>query len=201
VVSSSGDWSAEVIHLADLAGRVRVYPESDENFPVSWTQQRQALLQMLQLLGNDPTFQQAMNDPENMAVLKRLVGLEDLALPGDQARVKQFREIEQLLREAPQIFTDSLTGALRVEPTIRPDVFADDHAAELATCRRWMSSRSGQQAKAANPQGFANVRAHAIAHFRALQAQAEGPGALAPPAVIPAAQPAPSAPANHSNKG
>ncbi|HUK53084.1 MAG TPA: hypothetical protein VL099_07325, partial [Candidatus Binatia bacterium] len=146
VVGSSGDWSAETVHLADLAGRVRVYPESDENFPVSWTQQRQALLQLLQLLGNDPTFKQTMNDPENMAVLKRLVGLNDLALPGDEARVKQFREIEQLLTEPPQIFTDSLTGALRIEPSIRPDVFADDHAAELATCRRWMSSADGQRA-------------------------------------------------------
>ena len=182
VAGSSGDWSAETIHLADLAGRVRVYPETDENFPVSWTQQRQSLLQLLQLLGNDPTFRQAMNDPENMAVLKRLVGLDDLALPGDEARVKQFREIEQLLAEPPQIFTDSLTGALRVEPTIRPDVFADDHAAELATCRRWMSSDDGQRAKAANPQGFANVRAHAIAHFRALQAQAQGIPPV-PPAV------------------
>lgn len=188
VVSSSGDWSAETIHLADLAGRVRVYPEADENFPVSWTQQRQSLFQLLGLMGNDPTFKQAMMDPENMAVLKRLVGLDDLALPGDEARVKQFREIERLLVEPPQIFTDSLTGALRIEPSIRPDVFADDHSAELATCRRWMSSDDGQRAKLANPQGFANVRAHAMAHYRALAAQAAGASPLPPP--IPIAPPA-----------
>ena len=188
VVSSSGDWSAETIHLSDLAGRVRVYPESDENFPVSWTQQRQSLFQLLQVMGNDPTFKQAMSDPENMAVLKRLVGLDDLALPGDEARVKQFREIERLLVEPPQIFTDSLTGAVRIEPSVRPDVFADDHAAELATCRRWMSSDDGQRAKGANPQGFANVRAHAMAHYRALAAQAAGPalaGPLPPPVAVP----------------
>ncbi len=189
VVSSSGDWSAETIHLADLAGRVRVYPEADENFPVSWSQQRQSLFQLLGLLGNDPTFKQAMSDPENMAVLKRLVGLDDLALPGDESRVKQFREIERLLTEPPQIFTDSLTGALRIEPSIRPDVFADDHAAELATCRRWMSSDDGQRARQSNPQGFANVRAHAMAHYRALAAQAAGASPLPPaiPIVPPAA--------------
>ncbi|HUJ41278.1 MAG TPA: hypothetical protein VLW54_12090 [Candidatus Acidoferrales bacterium] len=201
VVSSSGDWSAETIHLADLAGRVRVYPEADENFPVSWTQQRQSLFQLLGLMGNDPTFKQAMMDPENMAVLKRLAGLDDLALPGDEARVKQFREIERLLAEPPQIFTDSLTGALRIEPSIRPDVFADDHASELATCRRWMSSDDGQRAKAGNPQGFANVRAHAMAHYRALAAQAAGMSPLppqipiAPPAATSAASPEPPAPA------
>jgi len=197
VVSSSGDWSAETIHLADLAGRVRVYPEADENFPVSWTQQKQSLFQLMQLMGNDPAFKQAMADPENMAVLKRLVGLDDLALPGDEARVKQFREIARLLLEPPQVFTDSLTGVLRVEPSIRPDVFADDHAAELATCRRWMSSDDGQRAKQANPQGFANVRAHAIAHFRALSAQAAGMSPLPPPLVVPGAS-ATSAPAERT---
>jgi len=135
-------------------------------------------------------------------VLKRLAGLDDLALPGDEARVKQFREIERLLTEPPQIFTDSLTGALRIEPSIRPDVFADDHAAELATCRRWMSSDDGQRAKAGNPQGFANVRAHAMAHYRALAAQAAGMSPLppqipiAPPAAKPAASPEPPAPAD-----
>jgi len=198
VVSSSGDWSAETVHLADLAGRVRVYPEADENFPVSWTQQRQSLFQLMGLLGNDPTFKQAMSDPENMAVLKRLAGLDDLALPGDESRVKQFREIERLLAEPPQIFTDSLTGALRIEPSIRPDVFADDHAAELATCRRWMSSDDGQRAKQLNPQGFANVRAHAMAHYRALAAQSAGASPLPPqiPIVSPGAgSTAPAAPA------
>jgi hypothetical protein len=202
VVSSSGDWSAETIHLADLAGRVRVYPEADENFPVSWTQQRQSFFQLLQLMGNDPAFQQAMRDPENMAVLKRLVGLDDLALPGDEARVKQFREIERLLLEPPQVFTDSLTGALRVEPSIRPDIFADDHAAELATCRRWMSSDDGQRAKLANPQGFANVRAHAMAHFRAISAQGAGTSPLPPPVAVPpgAASPAAARPQEESQR-
>ncbi|HMD31466.1 MAG TPA: hypothetical protein VKG84_06125, partial [Candidatus Acidoferrales bacterium] len=194
VVSSSGDWSAESIHLTDLAGRVRVYPESDENFPVSWTQQKQSFFQLLQVMGNDPTFKQAMSDPENMAVLKRLVGLDDLALPGDEARVKQFREIERLLLEPPQIFTDSLTGTIRIEPSIRPDVFADDHAAELATCRRWLSSDEGQRAKVANPQGFANVRAHAMAHYRALAAQSAGASPLPPAIGLPPAAMPPGAP-------
>jgi hypothetical protein len=193
VVSSSGDWSAETVQLADLAGRVRVYPETDENFPVSWTQQRQAFLQLLQLLGKDPTFQRAMADPENMAVLKHLVGLDDLALPGDEARVKQYREIEQLLLEPPQISADPVTGILRMEPSIRPDTFADDHVSELATCKRWMSSDAGQRARVDNAQGFLNVRAHAIAHFEAIRAQATAaaqnvgmaPGAAAGAGVPP----------------
>jgi hypothetical protein len=51
------------------------------------------------------------------------------------------------------------------------DELLDDHAAELAEIRRWASSDAGQLARAQNPLGFANVRAHAAAHQAALARQ------------------------------
>jgi hypothetical protein len=48
------------------------------------------------------------------------------------------------------------------------DELLDDHAAEFEECRRWASSDAGQQARAQNPAGFANVRAHAAEHAAAL---------------------------------
>lgn len=172
VLSGSQEWVPETIQLADLKGRVRVFPETDENFPVSWTQQRQSLLQLMQVMGADPVFQQAMNAPENMAVLKRLSGLDDIALPGDDARVKQYREIEQMLAAPPLVAANPATGEIVVTPTILPDDFADDHASELETCKRWMTSEAGQLAKLQNPDGFANVRAHALLHQRAIDVAA-----------------------------
>jgi hypothetical protein len=172
VLGASDEWAPETIELADLKGEVRVFPETDENFPVSWTQQRQSLLQLLQIMGGDPVFQQAMSAPENMAVLKRLSGLDDISLPGDDARVKQYREIGQMLATPPIVVANPKTGEILVTPTVLPDDFADDHASELETCKRWMTSEAGQVAKAQNRDGFANVRAHAILHQRALDAAA-----------------------------
>jgi hypothetical protein len=40
------------------------------------------------------------------------------------------------------------------------DELLDDHAAEFEECRRWASSDAGQQARAQNLAGFANLRAH-----------------------------------------
>jgi hypothetical protein len=53
-------------------------------------------------------------------------------------------------------------------PSVPIDVLLDDHAVEFQECKRWANSEAGQAAKLTNPAGFANVRAHAEAHLRAM---------------------------------
>src|SRR5712671_2268848 len=57
-----------------------------------------------------------------------------------------------------------------VLPSVPVDQLLDDHAAEFEECKRWANSDAGQAARMTNPAGFANVRAHAEAHLRAVQA-------------------------------
>jgi hypothetical protein len=64
-------------------------------------------------------------------------------------------------------------GALRhspalVLPSVPVDQLLDDHAVEFEECKRWANSEAGQSAHMTNPAGFANVRAHAEAHLRAI---------------------------------
>jgi hypothetical protein len=124
--------------------------------------------------------------PENMALIKRLIGLEDIVIPDDESRTKQFREIAQLVLEQPVIQRDPRTGAETIVPSIVPDAFADDHAVELATCKRWFSSDGGQVAKIESPAGYANVRAHALLHQQFLQRQTQPAPAPSPQAPSPA---------------
>jgi hypothetical protein len=58
-----------------------------------------------------------------------------------------------------------------VLPSVPVDDLLDDHATELEEIRRWSSTETGQAARLENPLGFANVRAHAAAHQRALTQQ------------------------------
>jgi hypothetical protein len=58
-----------------------------------------------------------------------------------------------------------------VRSTVPVDELLDDHATEFEECRRWASSDAGQIARAQNPAGFANVRAHAAEHAAALARQ------------------------------
>jgi hypothetical protein len=72
-----------------------------------------------------------------------------------------------------------ITGEL-ILPSIPVDDLLDDHATELEEIRRWASSETGQAARMENPLGFANVRAHAAAHERALVAQQQSAALAAP---------------------
>jgi hypothetical protein len=55
-----------------------------------------------------------------------------------------------------------------VLPSVSVDQLLDDHAVEFEECKRWSNSEAGQSARMTNPAGFANVRAHAEAHLRAM---------------------------------
>jgi hypothetical protein len=57
-----------------------------------------------------------------------------------------------------------------VLPSVPVDQLLDDHATEFEECKRWANSEAGQAARMTNPAGFANVRAHAEAHLRAIAA-------------------------------
>src|SRR5215472_8460560 len=69
--------------------------------------------------------------------------------------------------KSPVTNHQSLTLVL---PSVPVDQLLDDHAVEFEECKRWANSEAGQAARMTNPAGFANVRAHAEAHLRALNA-------------------------------
>ncbi len=119
-----------------------------------------------------------------------MLGLAELVIPGEDSRNKQLREIQQLLTSAPIIVSVHPTGAVHIEPvaadgstggtagtmplvlpSIPVDELLDDHAVEFEECKRWANSEAGQAAHMTNPAGFANVRAHAEAHLRAMKQQ------------------------------
>jgi hypothetical protein len=82
-----------------------------------------------------------------------------------------------------------------VLPSVPVDQLLDDHAVEFEECKRWANSEAGQAAKITNPAGFANVRAHAEAHLRAMSIAAGAAATqntAAPPSKAPPKAPAAS---------
>ena len=169
LLGAGAAFESQWIRLADLKGNLFSYPETDEQYPTLWSQQRAVLLQ---LLGNpDPQIQSVLAHPENMALVKRLIGLEELVVPDEESRAKQYREIAQLVAEVPIVRHDDGSGIEVMLPSIVPDEFADNHAVELEVCMRWFSSDAGQVAKIESPAGYANVKAHAMFHRDYLKKQ------------------------------
>ena len=211
LLGAGSAFESKWIRLADLKGNLFSYPETDEQYPTLWSQQRGVLLQLL--ANPDPEIQSVLAHPENMALVKRLIGLEELVIPNEESRTKQYREIAQLVAEAPIVRApmDEPGGAgnsfgerddagnrldardarfaadatATILPSIVPDEFADNHAVELEICMRWFSSDAGQVAKIEAPAGYANVRAHAMLHKSYLLKQQgallQHPATLLPP--------------------
>jgi len=189
LLGPDGALDTRMIRVADLKGNICVHPETDETFPRLKSQQRGVLQQLFGL--KDPVIQEALAEPANLGYIKSVLGLTELVVPGEDARNKQLREIQVLLGSGPIVVEREVTsGEWRVAreekgdqrsangdqetsavlPTVAVDVLLDDHRVEFEECKRWANSEAGQSAKLANPAGFANVRAHAEAHLRAMQA-------------------------------
>jgi hypothetical protein len=182
LLGAGAAFESKWIRLADLKGNLFSYPETDEQYPTLWSQQRAVLLQLLS--SPDPEMQAVLSHPENLGLVKRLIGLEELIIPDEESRTKQYREIAQLVAESPVAGNDA-ADSVTVLPSIMPDEFADNHAVELQACMRWFSSDAGQVAKIEAPAGYANVRAHAMLHKSYLLKQQgallQHPATLLPP--------------------
>jgi hypothetical protein len=185
ILGPGGEFESRWIRLADLKGNIQAYPESDETFPRLKSQQRGVIQQLMS--SSDPLIQQALADPANIGFVKSVLGLSDLVVPGEDSRNKQLREIEVLLHSAPIALAGSGSAGVppaggreggegvprqdagaTLLPSVPVDLLFDDHAVELEECRRWANSDAGQVARIENPAGFANVRAHAEVHLRAI---------------------------------
>ncbi len=120
LLGAGAAFESKWIRLADLKGNLFSYPETDEQYPTLWAQQRAVLMQ---LMGSpDPQIQAMLSNPENLALVKRLIGLEELVIPDEESRTKQYREIAQLVAEAPIVARTGATDAAVPNPAA---AFAD----------------------------------------------------------------------------
>jgi hypothetical protein len=194
ILGPGGKFESRWVRLADLKGNIQAHPEGDETFPRLKSQQRAVVQQLM--ASSDPLIQQALADPANIGFVKGVLGLSDLVVPGEDSRNKQLREIDLLLASAPisekvtggrgQVAGENLTpDTYHLQPSVPVDLLFDNHAVELEECRRWANSDAGQVAHIENPVGFANVRAHAEAHLRAIGLAYQNVNAKQPSVATP----------------
>jgi hypothetical protein len=126
------------------------------------------LREIQQLLASQPIVVQ-VPAPEPVAALDRGRGL-DANGPETKSSSKDASPAAQS-NPAGNSAAQAATGGKQtlVLPSVPIDQLLDDHATEFEECKRWANSDAGQAAHMTNPAGFANVRAHAEAHLRAMQ--------------------------------
>lgn len=142
--------------------------EGSDTLPVTWSQQKDAIMQLLQL--NNEKVLETLGSPENLPLIRKALGLTDFTVPGENDRNKQYEEIDQLINSEPiEIpgMMDPLSGGMGQSqqlPSVDIDPDLDNHTIEYEVCRNWLVSDAGRLAKIDNPKGYLNVLLHMKAH-------------------------------------
>lgn len=193
-------------------GNFGCYPDEDSSFPESTTQKRASFQNIVTLSETSPLAAQALDNPDNWELAKRMWGLSELVIIPAEARDKQVAEIEILLSQSPlppdpmelqdaqmkhaeAIIDAQGTGSAPpppMDPTalMKPSIPVDEldfHQYEFAKCQEWLSSaaRRTEDSKG-NQQGVLNVKLHALAHQQMMAMIAPPPMPAAPPTKKPA---------------
>lgn len=180
---TDGNFINTFIRKAELEGKIgRVELEANENLPLTWSQQKDIIMQLL--TAASPEILNIIGSPENLPVIRQAIGLTDFYVPGEDDRNHQYDEIKLLLESEPMPTGDPMMPEM---PSVDVDPIYENHAIEFEIVRKWAISPAGQQAKTDNEAGYKNVLLHGKLHHMIMQQnmmmqQAPGntPGAAPP---------------------
>jgi len=170
-----GNFINVFIRKAELEGKIgSIELEANENLPITWNQQKDAIMALFEL--NNEAITATLASPENLPYIKKAIGLTDYIIPGEDDRNKQNEEIIQLVNSEPiQMPPDPMMMQQAMQmgmpppppielPSIECDMEVDDHVLEADLCRRWLVSDAGRLCKLENPSGYKNVLLHMKMH-------------------------------------
>lgn len=186
------------IRQAQMTGKVgAVEPDINESFPISWAQKRDILMSLIAL--KNPMVDEVISHPENSGTVAGYIGFPELYIPGDDDRNKQLWEISQLILTSPMMLPPPMPGPGMGQPPEQqgpppeqqqqggmppqgppqeqmhssiPIQQWENHSVEAETCKAWLKSEVGIDAKQNNPGGYMNVVAHMQEHDQVAQMQA-----------------------------
>jgi hypothetical protein len=164
----SGNFFNVFIKRAELEGKIgRIELEANENLPLSWSQQKDIVMQLLQAA--NPEILAVLGAPENLAKIRDAIGLTDFFVPGEDDVQAENDEIKALLGASPMPTGDPMNPEM---PSIEVDEIYDNHPIRWEIDRKYIISEAGRQAKIDNPEGYRNVLLHGKMHFMMAQQQA-----------------------------
>lgn len=101
VPGKKGQQELVEVNVQDLKGNILAAPVVDSNFPESWSAKSNRFFQIFSQAGQNPLLLKLLNHPDNHALAKDLLGLEDFEDPDADSRDKQIQEIQELSEGQP----------------------------------------------------------------------------------------------------
>lgn len=179
------------VRRAQLVGKIGdIELETAEQLPVTWGQNKDAVLQLMQ--SQNPGIMEALADPENIPTITSAIGMPDFKIPGEDDRTVQYEEIRQLLDSEPIIGISPETGMEEEQPSVNIEPLVDNNIIHSDICRRFLISPAGRLAKIENAEGYKNILLHMERHIQVIQAMQmmnAAPSATEDPTAKPEQEP------------
>ena len=172
-LAAPGKKARRVSPIAIRKGNFCIYPEADEGRPVLFRDKREQLGGVL----SNPGLAPSIPEFDNLDLIRRILGYPEWVITGEDAWIKQGKEIEELLSVPgdPQIAAAIATGQPPPEfPTVKIGPL-DNDAVEFKRCLAFANSEEGMEAAIENPIGFENFLMHAGLHKQRMQEMAPPP--------------------------
>lgn len=186
------------LEVNDLKANILCYAESDENFPETFTQKKNAFMTFFDAAIKNPQLAEVMFNAANLEYMQNMSSMGEVYIPQVASRNKQLGEIEVLSRQKPlpnPEYEDLMTKlemmkAKGVDPadleqaiqeleqmpqevcSIPIDAEREDNQTEADTCWQFINGDAGRKLKRTNKDEFENVCLHFDAHTKAAMAKA-----------------------------
>lgn len=178
--SPGGKPESVTVNPGELQG-AKFTNESDENFPETFSEIGNKLMNILQVAG--PLADKLLEQPANLYLLKQYWGIQDLIVPGedifegvlsDIARMKDMPLTPDPNQPAPQMLPMPGQPPPVVQYVSPVQINADylspeDLAFGYEEVKRWVNGTEGREAKWAEPNWYKNVNLYGMQYKQAMQ--------------------------------
>jgi hypothetical protein len=148
------------IRASSLTGKIgRVEPEASEQLPSSWAQKQEMIIKLLTL--GVPEILSVLTHPMNAGMMKMATGLNDIYVPGEDDRIRQFKEFQMMSQGVPVPINE----------------LVDNHEVHLQVLQAILE---GQQGEVLEDQARAICLQHFNEHLMVLSQKAEQEAGAAP---------------------
>lgn len=167
VTKEGGNFKNVLIKKSSLRGKIgSVETDSSDHLPMSWEDKKEVIVSLLQM--KDPTIMQVLLHPENAELMKEIIALPEMYIPGDLDRTRQYREAIILMSSEPIGTADPITGDMNYESSLQTEA-TDDDQVHMLICKEILQSPRGwelkqQEIQARKPSGFTNLMLHYHLH-------------------------------------